>query len=112
VNNYNENQNQVNQSPLLSIHQLTKIKGNYKPNEKIQLYVMWQIYNKRYTIGSKLFYDDIIAKIGGNKSAYAKARMFLEGAGLIVDEVVIADKVPNNLVERFGLIHEQTQSKN
>lgn len=100
------------ETPSLDMGKITTIQGNYKANEKIQLYVMWQIHNKRYTVGSKLFYEDIQKKVGANKSAYAKARMFLSGAGLIVDEVVIADKLPNNLIERFGLIHDQTKSEN
>ncbi|EGO2704665.1 hypothetical protein [Enterococcus faecalis] len=102
--------NKPQEPSRMSMKKISSVSANYKTHEKIQLFVMWQILNKRYTVGSKLFYDDINAKVGANKQAYAKARMFLEGAGLIVDEVVIATTVPKNLVERFGLIHDQEKS--
>ncbi|MDA9469893.1 hypothetical protein [Enterococcus sp. 5H] len=97
----------------ISVDKMTSIQGTYKANEKIQLFIMWQIYNKRYTVGTKLFYGEIERKVNGvNKQAYAKARLFLEGANLLVDEVIIADKVPNHLIERFGLRSDQTKSQN
>lgn len=112
MNEHNHESQQRQENRQLQMGKITSIQGEFKVNERIQLYIMWQILNKRYTIGSKLFYDEIESKVGANKVAYSKARMFLEGAGLIVDEVVISSKVPDSFVERFGLINESTTSKN
>lgn len=106
------NQNQNHSNKLIPMNRITTIEANYKSNEKIQMYVLWQILNKRYTIGSKLFFPDIESKLGVSKSALPRAKMFLEGAGVLVDDVIIADKIPNNLKERFGLIDEQAKPQN
>ncbi|OTN83965.1 hypothetical protein A5819_003515 [Enterococcus sp. 7E2_DIV0204] len=112
MNEQNHEPQQRKENKQIQMNRITSVQGEFKANEKIQLFIMWQVLNKRYVIGSKLFYDDIEAKVGANKQAYSKACMFLEGAGLIVDKVVIANKVPDSLVERFGLINESTTSKN
>lgn len=87
-----------------------QIDRKYNLQERIQYYILYRLYHKSYRIGSKLFYSDIESSVGGNKTAYAKARIFLEGAGLLVDEVIISDKVPNYLVERYGLAHAKQSS--
>lgn len=68
------------------------------------IYVMWKVHHKEYQVGSRLFYEQIESKIKTSKAAYKEALAFLEGASIVVNEVVIADKVSPDLIKRYEII--------
>lgn len=77
---------------------------NYKPYVQCALFALWRIHHKKFQAGSQLFYEEITQHISLSKTAYKEALAFLEGAGMVVNEVVITDKVPQALVERYGIL--------
>lgn len=77
---------------------------NERPAIQVALYVLWRIHNKKYQRGARLFYDEIHKNNPTSKNSYKEALAFLEGAGLVVNEVVIEDKVPATLVHRYGIL--------
>lgn len=78
--------------------------GNYKPYVQGAIFVLWRIHHKKYQAGSQLFYDELSQSIPFSKTAYKESLAFLEGAGLVVNEVVITDKVPQSLIERYSIL--------
>lgn len=79
---------------------------NERPAVQVALFVLWRIHNKKYTIGSRLFANEIEETLGTNKTNYKEALLFLEGAGAVMNEVVIANTVSKDIIERYGLAHE------
>lgn len=78
--------------------------ANYKPYVQGAIFVLWRIHHKKYQAGSQLFYDELSQSIPFSKTAYKESLAFLEGAGLVVNEVVITDKVPQSLIERYSIL--------
>ncbi|MGM9898123.1 MAG: hypothetical protein ACI32W_09240 [Enterococcus faecalis] len=80
----------------------------YRPAIQISLFVLWRIHNNRYQVGSQLFYQEICHALSKkySQNAYKEALAFLEGASVVVHEVVIVDKVPKQLLERYSISHE------
>lgn len=77
---------------------------NHKPYVQGALFTLWRIHHKKFQAGSQLFYEEIRQYVSLSKTAYKEALAFLEGAGMVVNEVVITDKVPQALVERYGIL--------
>lgn len=75
-----------------------------RPSIQVAIFVMWKIHRKEYQVGSRLFYELIESKIKTSKAAYKEALAFLEGASIVVNEVVIADKVSPDLIKRYEII--------
>ncbi|HFD1635369.1 TPA: hypothetical protein QFF48_001630 [Enterococcus faecium] len=75
-----------------------------RPAIKVALFVLWRIHNKLYQAGARLFYEEIQTKINLSKGSYKEALAFLEGAGVVVNEVVVTDRVPALLVSRYGIV--------
>lgn len=73
--------------------------------EQVRNEILTKIMEKQYTIGTVLRYHDH-QKTAQNKPNYQRALYFLEGAGIQVNGVVIADKVSKELSMRVGLVHE------
>ena len=42
-----------------------------------------------------------------SKTAYKEALAFLEGAGMVVNEVVVENKVPQSLIQRYGILKDE-----
>lgn len=77
---------------------------NQKPFIQVSLFILWRIKHKKYQPGSQLFFDEISKHIKLSKQHYKESLAFLEGAGMVVNEVVIADKVSPTLIERYGIL--------
>lgn len=77
---------------------------NQKPFIQASLFVLWRIKHKKYIQGSRLFYNEIDEYVPLSKQTYKEAQAFLEGAGMVVNEVIIADKVTPTLIERYGIL--------
>ncbi|AOA04159.1 MULTISPECIES: hypothetical protein [Carnobacterium] len=80
-----------------------------KANLQVALIVMWRIHNKKYTVGSKIFFEEIEEHIEGvknKKEPFRMGLMFLEGAGIAVDGIIVTDKVSPNLLQRYGITNE------
>ncbi|EOI53107.1 hypothetical protein [Enterococcus gilvus] len=77
---------------------------NHKPYVQGAIFALWRIHHKKFQAGSQLFYEEIRQHVSLSKTAYKEALAFLEGAGMVVNEVVITDKVPQALVERYGIL--------
>ncbi|EAE3734151.1 hypothetical protein E4T02_14445 [Listeria monocytogenes] len=84
---------------------------SYEPKRKLTGYeavrnaILQGIQEKELVIGRQVYYQDY-SKKAGNKANYQRALYFLEGAGIIVNEVIISDKVPKELMQRIGLVNE------
>lgn len=76
----------------------------YETKEQTIIYVLWQIHNKELRLGSKLFFEPLEEKLGLKKSQWPLVKEFLSGAGLLVDQVIIAEAIPKNLKERYGIL--------
>ncbi|MGQ4068867.1 hypothetical protein [Enterococcus mundtii] len=76
----------------------------YDTKERTIIYVLWQIHNKELRLGSKLFFEPLEEKLGLRKAQWPLVKEFLSGAGLLVDQVVIAEAIPKNLKERYGIL--------
>ncbi|WP_430601460.1 hypothetical protein IGJ01_000928 [Enterococcus sp. AZ089] len=79
-----------------------------RPAIQISVFVLWRIHNNWYSVGSQLFYQEICHALSKkySQNAYKEALAFLEGASVVVHEVVIVDKIPKLLLERYGISHE------
>ncbi|OTO02238.1 hypothetical protein [Enterococcus sp. 5B3_DIV0040] len=75
-----------------------------RPAIQAALFVLWRIHNKGYQVGTRLFYEEIHQHIHATKGAYKEALAFLEGAGVVVNEVVVENKVPAVLIQRYGIL--------
>ncbi|MBC1318489.1 hypothetical protein [Listeria booriae] len=73
--------------------------------EKVRNEILRKLEQKKYIVGSQLFYHDL-KEHAENKTNYQRALYYLEGAGIIVNEVIITDKIPKELMQRVGLAHE------
>ncbi|WP_088840976.1 hypothetical protein [Listeria sp. ILCC797] len=73
--------------------------------ERVRNEILKKIINKHYVIGTVLRYQDH-QQTAQNKPNYQRALYFLEGAGIQVNGVIISDKVPKELSQRIGLVHE------
>ncbi|AOA04030.1 hypothetical protein BN424_2356 [Carnobacterium maltaromaticum LMA28] len=100
--NYSQ-QDQTKEKNIIPISKMTEKNINFEAKEKVRIYVMWRIHNKKYQVGTRLFFNDVAEKLGVAKQPYSMALEFLEGANLVVNEVVIADKVPSHFVQRYDL---------
>lgn len=76
------------------------------PKDKGIVYLLWQIHHKKLSIGSIIYYDVLEEKFKVTKANRALIKEFLSGANVAVNDVVIADKVPKELAERFQLLDE------
>lgn len=80
---------------------------NYqRPAIQAALFVLWRIHNKSYQAGVRLFYEEIHQEINTTKGAYKEALAFLEGAGVVVNEVVVENKIPSTLIQRYGITED------
>ncbi|OEG13155.1 hypothetical protein BCR25_04940 [Enterococcus termitis] len=86
------------------INDFTRFTHELENKDKVKLYVLYQIENKKWKRGTTLSYKRLSQEITVPNNAYKMALEFLEGAGLIVNEVVIEEKVPATLIERYGVI--------
>ncbi|MBC1922989.1 hypothetical protein [Listeria grayi] len=84
---------------------LMAVKRKLSGYEKVRNHILIQIQKKRYIIGTQLHYQDVKEK-AESKIHYQRALYFLEGAGIVVNEVVITDKVPKELLQRVGIVDE------
>ncbi|EHA3992799.1 hypothetical protein [Enterococcus hirae] len=75
-----------------------------RPAIQAALFVLWRIHNKAYQAGARLFYEEIHQHIHTTKGAYREALAFLEGASVVVNEVVVENKVPVVLIQRYGIL--------
>lgn len=75
-----------------------------RPAIQAALFVLWRIHNKAYQAGARLFYEEIHQHIHTTKGAYKEALAFLEGASVVVNEVVVENKVPTVLIQRYGIL--------
>lgn len=75
-----------------------------RPAIQAALFVLWRIHNKVYQTGARLFYEEIHQQIQTTKGSYKEALAFLEGAGVVVNEVVVENKVPAVLIQRYGIL--------
>lgn len=76
------------------------------PAVQVALFVLWRIHNKHYQTGARLFYDEIKQYVEMDKRRYNEALLFLEGASVAVNEVIVADKVNPVLVQRYGILED------
>lgn len=74
-----------------------------RPAIQVAIFVMWKIYHKEYQLGTRLFFEQVESQIKTSKSSYREALSFLEGASIVVNEVVIADKVNPLLITRYEI---------
>ncbi|MEB7518775.1 hypothetical protein [Enterococcus hirae] len=84
---------------------------HYRPSIQLALFVLWRIHQKQYQVGSRIFYEEVKEALSSNNrtyslTAYKEALAFLEGAGAVVNEVVIIEKVPSSLIQRYKIGHE------
>ncbi|EPI26096.1 hypothetical protein [Enterococcus faecium] len=84
---------------------------HYRPSLQLALFVLWRIHQKQYQVGSRIFYEEVKEALSSNNrtyslTAYKEALAFLEGAGAVVNEVVIIEKVPSSLIQRYKIGHE------
>lgn len=84
-------------------HKIAETYEFQRPAIKVALFVLWRIHNKLYQSGARLFYEEIQTKIELSKGSYKEALAFLEGAGVVVNEVVVTDRVPALLIQRYGV---------
>lgn len=89
---------------LVDVQALTSIKHDYPAKEQFKIYVLFAIKNKELSLGRRLFFDDIEKKLGISKTAYQLGLEFLDGSGLVVNEVIIVNAVPKELLERYGIL--------
>ncbi len=73
--------------------------------ERVRNAILEGVQEKSLVIGRQIYYQDY-SKMAENKTNYQRALYYLEGAGVIVNEVIITDKVPKELLQRVGLINE------
>ncbi|HIB1918088.1 TPA: hypothetical protein ACWWDF_002801 [Enterococcus faecium] len=77
-----------------------------RPAVQLALIILWRIHTKRYQVGSRVFKSELMNELKVSDSNYKEALAFLEGAGAVVNEVVILDKVPQTLISRYGIQDE------
>lgn len=104
--NHNEQQKQsIQEVANQSTNQVFATSYDYQtPAIQGALYVLWAIHNKKYSTGARLFYEEVEKHTKVKKETFKQTTAFLEGAGLVVNEVVIASKVPTELIERYGIV--------
>lgn len=101
-----DQENYVNQGTSASNSQL-KIAETFeyqRPAVQTALFILWRVHNKKYQAGAQLFYEEINRNLKTAKPTYKEALAFLEGAGVVVNEVVVSDKVPTGLIQRYGIL--------
>lgn len=74
---------------------------------KMALFILWRIHNKKYQIGSRIFFEEVRQFIPMNRVKYNEGLLFLEGAGMAVNEVVVVDKLPTSLIQRYGILTDE-----
>lgn len=74
-----------------------------RPAIQVAIFVMWKIHHKEYQLGTRLFFEQVESQIKTSRSTYKEALAFLEGASIVVNEVVIADKVTPSLIARYEI---------
>ncbi|MBO0431285.1 hypothetical protein [Enterococcus sp. DIV0660C] len=94
------------QQDLNSKKEYTTNFSQERPAIQVALFILWRIYNKHYVIGSRLFRSEIISVLRLKDQNYKEALLFLEGAGAVVNEVIIIETLPKHLIERYGINHE------
>lgn len=87
----------------IDVQQFTAIQRQYSGKDSVKLYVLHEIEHKRYKVGRRLYFEDLHQKLGVTKAAYLQALEFLDGANLVVNEVVVNDKVPKDLIDRYQI---------
>lgn len=78
----------------------------YDDKEQAIIYILWCVHNKKLQTGSKLFLSPLEEKFGLSRTKFNSVRDFLSGAGLLVDQVIIDNKIPKHLEERYGIVNE------
>ncbi|EGK2526859.1 hypothetical protein IOQ60_002674, partial [Listeria monocytogenes] len=66
--------------------------------ERVRNAILEGVQEKSLVIGRQIYYQDY-SKMAENKTNYQRALYYLEGAGVIVNEVIITDKVPKELLQ-------------
>ena len=74
---------------------------------KMALFILWRIHNKKYQIGSRIFFEEVRQHIPMNRIKYNEGLLFLEGTGMAVNEVVVVDKLPTSLIQRYGILTDE-----
>ena len=74
---------------------------------KMALFILWRIHNKKYQIGSRIFFEEVRQFIPMNRVKYNEGLLFLDGAGMAVNEVVVVDKLPTSLIQRYGILTDE-----
>ena len=74
---------------------------------KMALFILWRIHNKKYQVGSRIFFEEVRQFIPMNRVKYNEGLLFLEGAGMAVNEVVVVDKLPISLIQRYGILTDE-----
>nr|WP_216682975.1 hypothetical protein [Enterococcus innesii] len=74
--------------------------------EKAIVYVLWSIHTKKLRIGSRLYFEPLKERFAISKGTWLLVKEFLSGANVLVDQVIIADKVEKPLLERFHIVNE------
>lgn len=105
-----ENQDTVNDLPTPEWQSddwqnyLTTLSGKLKPIELGKLFTLFQIHNKNWCIGTILNFEEFKAKLQLRPAEFERMLEFLDGANLVVNRVVIADKVPASLISRYQVV--------
>lgn len=94
------NQNQIETPKYCSNFQ------SYNNKEKSIIYLLWKIHNKKTSIGSLIFFEELEEKFQLTKTQWNLVKEFLSGANLVVNQVVIQGAVSKELINRFGLLNE------
>lgn len=102
----NQENNHVNDQGNEKKEQYAPHFDQYEKKEQTIIYILWQIQNRKIRVGSKLFFEPLNKKFGLSKSQWPLVKEFLSGAGLLVDQVVIAETIPKYLKERYGIVNE------
>jgi hypothetical protein len=77
--------------------------SQYDSKDQAIVFILWSIHHKKLGIGSKLFYEPLKKQFNLSKTHWGLVREFLSGANVLVDQVIISDKIPKELQERFAI---------
>lgn len=80
--------------------------NNYSAKDQSIIYLLWKINNKKLSVGSLIFYEELKNNFGLTKTHWNLVKEFLSGANLVVNEVVIQNTVSKELISRFGVMNE------
>lgn len=102
-----ENQSIESKNPSQDTVRIAKNYAYERPAIQTALFILWRVHNKQYQTGARIFYDELEKATKTSKTAYKEALAFLEGAGMVVNEVVVESKVPQSLIQRYGILKDE-----